>query len=94
MTATVLRLDLGVDEDTHDLDALTARAVRLALWPHRTVADVAADLVVAAHGDVHLLDAAIARLDRALAEEWSKTGTTALAELEAARELAVAGAGR
>jgi hypothetical protein len=94
MTATALQLDLDVDDDNRELDALTTRAIRLALWPHRSVDDVAADLVVAAHNDVHLLDAAIARIDRALAVEWSRTGTTALVELETARELALAGAER
>lgn len=86
VTATVLRLPLAVDDDTHDLDALTVRAVRLALEPERPIEELAGELCVTAHGSVRLLEAAIARVDRALAAEWSRTAARALAELEAARD--------
>ena len=86
MTATVLHLPLEVESDTHELDALTARAVRLALEPERPVDEIAGELCAAAHGSARLLDAAIARVDRALAAEWSRTGTRALTTLEAARD--------
>ena len=85
MTATVLHLPLEVQTDTHELDALTARAVRMALSPERPMDELAGELCSTAHGSARLLDAAIARVDRALAAEWSKTGARALAELEAAR---------
>ena len=85
MTATVLHLPLEVESDTHQLDALTARAVRLALEPERSLDEQAAALCATARGSVRLLDAAIARVDRAVAAEWSKTGTRALAALHAAR---------
>ena len=85
MTATVLRLPIAIDDDTHELDALTARAVRLALEPERTIDETAGELCATARGSMRLLDAAIARVDRALAAEWSRTGARALAGLEAAR---------
>ena len=85
MTATVLRLPIEVESDTHELDALTARAVRLALGPERPLDELAGELCATAHGSTRLLDAAIARVDRALAAEWSRTAARALAELEAAR---------
>lgn len=85
VTATLLHLPLQIETDTHDLDALTARAVRLALGPDRPIDELAIDLCGAAGGDLRLLDAAIARVDRALAAEWSRTGARALAALESAR---------
>ncbi|HEX4905956.1 MAG TPA: hypothetical protein VFU93_10920 [Acidimicrobiales bacterium] len=85
MTATVLHLPLEVESDTHALDALTARAVRLALGPARPIDEMAVELCATARGSIRLLDAAIARVDRALASEWSRTGALALTALEAAR---------
>ena len=86
MTATALHLPLDVESDTHELDALTARAVRLALEPERSMDEVAGELCATARGSARLLDAAIARVDRAVAAEWSRTGTRALTMLEAARD--------
>ena len=86
MTATVLHLPLEVDSDTHDLDALTTRAVRLALEPDRSIDELAGELCAAAHGSARLLDAAIARVDRAVAAEWSRTGARALTALAVARD--------
>lgn len=86
VTATVLHLPLEVETDTHDLDALTTHAVRLALEPERSMDELAGELCAAAHGSARLLDAAIARVDRAVAAEWSRTGTRALTALEAARD--------
>lgn len=83
MTATVV--PLFVEDDTHDLDALTTRAVRLALRPELDVHQAAAELAAAAHGSRRLLSAAIARVDRALASEWSSVAARAAEELRAAR---------
>ena len=85
MTAAVLRLPIDVDRrDARALDALTARAIRLALVP-RPDDVVAAELCAVARRSTRLLDAAIARLERALAEEQSHTVTRAVADLRVAR---------
>lgn len=88
MAATVDRLPLQLVSDTHELDALMARAVRLALGPERPIDEVATELWTLAHGSTRMLDAAIGRVDRALAGEWSRTGARALASLHAARQRA------
>lgn len=86
MTASHLTvLPLPLDDDRRELDALTARSVRLALWPEVDVADAATELVRVAHGSRGLLSAAIARVDRAVATEWSSVGARAADELRAAR---------
>lgn len=85
VTATALALPLELAPEHHEVDALMAHAVRLALWPERSVDEAAAELCAAAGGRDALLRAAIARIDRALAIEWSRAGSLALTELEAAR---------
>jgi hypothetical protein len=84
-TARRLPVDIA-DGDRRALDALTARAIRLALTP-RTPSEAAPEVAAVANGSPRLLDAAIARLDRALAEEPSTTVTRAIAHLAMARAL-------
>ena len=90
MSAATPRLPLDVDaeRDTRTLDALTARAIRLALLP-RPDDEVAAELCALARGSTRVLDAAIARLERALDEEESRTVGRAVAALGVARARAV-----
>lgn len=86
MTTTTLRLpiDVGHDVDRRTLNALTARAIRLAL-DARPRDTVVAELCAVAHRSPRLLDAAIGRLERALAEQHSRTVTRAVTDLKAAR---------
>jgi hypothetical protein len=80
----LVTLPLDLERDTRQLDQLTARAVRLALWPGLGVDEPAAALAALAGGDVHLLSRARGRIDRALAMERSRVAERAAVLLDAA----------
>jgi len=85
VATTALRLPVEIgNANRRALDALTARAIRLALTA-RNLGDAASELATMANGSTRLIDAAIARLDRALSAEPSMTVSRAIADLEMAR---------
>lgn len=71
-----------------NVDALLARALRLALWPGTEDERAALDLYLAACRKATVINSALARVERALADEPSRVLTQAAAELRAARALA------
>jgi hypothetical protein len=54
------------------LDAVTARALRLALAPDFDLEEAAGELLAAAGGSWPLLNAVLIRFDRALSLRWSE----------------------
>lgn len=70
--------------DTARADLLTARAVRLALWPIGDGADGATRLAAVAAGDRAALRLARMRIERTLVQEWSQVAARAAHLLRAA----------
>jgi hypothetical protein len=68
------------------LDALTVRALRLALRLHVPPEEAARQLADAAGRDPRIIDAGLARAERVLADEWSSVGARVVAELRLARD--------
>lgn len=68
----------------HAVDAVTARAVRLGLWPTIDIDAAVTALMERAAGDRRLLERARARVERSLAEEWSAVAARAAGLLTAA----------
>lgn len=86
--AQILRFPIADHPDQHEVEALLARAIRLALSPTVAVDSAATELVEAAHHDRRLLTLALRRTERALALEWSNVVARAVDELRAARDCA------
>lgn len=87
MGARQIELPITVDAPPRRIDALTAHAVRLALWP-TTAGDAATELLAAAHGNPLVLAGVLARVHRSNATEPSAVGARAEASVRAAYELA------
>jgi hypothetical protein len=69
------------------VDALTAHALRLALWPQREDERAAVELYIAACRNATVIEKTLARVERALAAEPSRVLTDAATDLRAARAL-------
>lgn len=83
-----LRLPLDTPRTDSGVDVVTARALRLALWSDVPVRAAAEELRRTADEDATVLAAALARVERALAAQWSDIAARAAIELRAARDAA------
>lgn len=72
-------------DDTREVNAVTACALRCALHLEDAADGGVGAVIARAHGDEHLLSAALARIDRGLGARWSNVGARADETLRVAR---------